>query len=393
MTNEGRASLDDPERLARASRLLDRDADPGLKALVETAARETGWPLALVTLVLRRTQYFLAHVGLPPDLQVARALDRSASFCQFVVASGGPLEVEDAVGEPNLPQEMVTRYGVRSYVGLPLCVDDRLVGSFCVVDVKARRMSPAERVALERLAEHAGRRLRDLSAESARRLASHAVEPAFGEIRNILTALQVGLGSARMAAAELSPFVQLADAAARGKLTTEDLQRASGLQRADSAYRDFTQAVGRLEDVAGRLTTTLTGLEATLASRAGAPPSLASAVDAASRTVLHVTKLIGGVRWEPLDPALRVRPAGAAAASSIAAALRQLADRMAPGSVAGIDGRVEIGARGASVVLRADEIAAATCAEVAADLRMLFGDVDVDVAAVGSELRLVWAHR
>ena len=51
-------------------------------------------------------------------------------------------EVEDATREEELPQALVERYGVRAYLGIPVRIDQSVVGTLCVLDVEKRGFAP-----------------------------------------------------------------------------------------------------------------------------------------------------------------------------------------------------------------------------------------------------------
>ncbi|MFP2911994.1 GAF domain-containing protein, partial [Pyxidicoccus sp. 3LFB2] len=156
--------LDAPQRLRTFDApLLDATPDAELQRLVTEASTLSGFPIALVSLVVSRIQFFRAQVGLPPELEASRATDRCTSLCQFVVAGARPLEVVDAASDPSLPADLVERYGIRAYVGFPLRVAGQTVGSFCVIDVKPARLEPAVMERLEALARAASARLEALA--------------------------------------------------------------------------------------------------------------------------------------------------------------------------------------------------------------------------------------
>ena len=158
------SELDSPARLGVLTPALRSHAlDATLQQLVADAGKCTGYPLALVTLVLERTTLRRAHHGLPPDLALAQETDRKHSLCQFVVAGGQEVEVYDAQAEPQLPQEALRRHGIRAYVGLPLRVQGQVVGSLCVVDLKPRVLLAHQRIELRTLATRAERRLAALA--------------------------------------------------------------------------------------------------------------------------------------------------------------------------------------------------------------------------------------
>ncbi|WP_224244792.1 GAF domain-containing protein [Hyalangium gracile] len=207
------SSLDDRSRLNTfEGALLDRAPDPELERLVTRAVELSGFPIALVSLVVDQIQFFRAHVGLPPDLTASLATDRCTSFCQFVVAGDSPLRVEDATREPALPTDLVERYGIRAYVGFPLRVKGKTVGSFCVIDVKPGRLGPEQLEELSELAQAASARLESLAGRwapprDAREEQSH---------------------KAWMAVAESQSLVSLSEQFASGRLSFEEFQRGLG---------------------------------------------------------------------------------------------------------------------------------------------------------------------
>jgi GAF domain-containing protein len=207
--------LDDPTRLSTfESPLLDRTPDPELQALVAEAAQVSGFPISLVSLVVHRIQFFRAQVGLPPDLVAALATDRCTSFCQFVVASEQCLLIEDATQEPGLPKDLVERYGIRAYVGFPLKVMGRTVGSFCVIDAKPGRLETSVVGQLEVLARKASVRLEAL----ARQMPTPAV----------LSEEEEKAHRAWMALVEAQPLLSLSEQFAAGRLSFEEFQRGLG---------------------------------------------------------------------------------------------------------------------------------------------------------------------
>jgi hypothetical protein len=154
------ADLDSPDRLASLDVVaLGVDADAVLDACVEEAARLAEAPIALVSLVMRHIQLLRAHHGLPSELAVGSATSRGNSFCQIVVRDESALLVEDAALDPRVPQELVTRYGIRAYAGVPVRVRNQLIGTLCVIDVVPRRFDPSVVSMLESLGAVVGARL------------------------------------------------------------------------------------------------------------------------------------------------------------------------------------------------------------------------------------------
>jgi GAF domain-containing protein len=206
------SALDDRARLSTfEAPLLDTREDAELHALVAEAARISGFPIALVSMVVRQIQFFKAQVGLPPDLEAARATDRCSSFCQYVVAGNQPLRIEDAMREEGLPQELVKNYGIRAYVGFPLRVLGQVVGSFCVIHTEPARLPPEVLTRLEELALAASARLETLvRQEGAGQGGSEQATQAH---------------EAWMSLAETQPLLKLSEQFAEGRLSLEEFQR------------------------------------------------------------------------------------------------------------------------------------------------------------------------
>ena len=81
------------------------------------------------------------------------------------VRDGEPFEVENAEEDERVPQHLVKRYGIKSYLGIPVKVNQVVTGSLCVIDTKARTFSNDERQKLAKLADLVSQRLEALSAQ------------------------------------------------------------------------------------------------------------------------------------------------------------------------------------------------------------------------------------
>lgn len=158
------AELNDPLRLNQLDgAVLDKAPDEALNAYVREAADQARAPIALISVVMRRIQLFRAWFGLPPELSISRATSRCESFCQFVVRTEGPFIVTNAETDLRVPQDLVHRYGIQAYAGVPLRHGSHILGSLCVIDVKPRTFEPAVIEMLGRIAERVVERLDVLS--------------------------------------------------------------------------------------------------------------------------------------------------------------------------------------------------------------------------------------
>jgi len=302
---------------------LDREPDDELQAIVEADSEACDTPVALVSLVLDRIQFFRAHRGLPPDLALACATDRDASFCQLVVQTGEPFETSNAPLEKRLPQALVDRYGLRAYLGLPLRLDGNVVGTLCVLDTVVRPFTGAQREALSMLAVRAERRLRAMENKPTTSL-KLATQPAFAELRNALSPLYADVMLARTALAELTPLAQIL-----GQLNErpELMQTLSVLSRAAEATSDLRHIVTSMTTGLDQVQTTLQALEA--ATTADAPVTMVSDLtQQADLLASHITRLVGGVWWPPVSASLAIRADRQKATVDLAAAAVVLATQL-----------------------------------------------------------------
>ena len=277
--------------------IQDVVARSDLTRYVQRAAGETRFPISLVSLMGKRSQLLVASTGLPPELASIGATDRSVSLCQLVVRDEALTEIEDASLHADAPQGLVKAYGVRGYFGVPLRVQNRVVGSLCVVDTQPRQFSNEQRSTLERLGE-------DLSAALDSKVAAllrvrqgeahgEAVEPIFNELRNLLGPLTSGVGQAALTNAEIQAafrLLQVKDVAARERAQ-------SVLGETLQAGADMGEIMGELQETSERLSRSILAMES-LFDRVDRLKPIGQCVSQASVIAHHLTKLVGGVRLE-----------------------------------------------------------------------------------------------
>jgi GAF domain-containing protein len=168
------ARLAEQQRLSvlRDYAVLDTEDEPEFDALVRRAARATATPIALISLVDERRQWFKARFGI--DL---RETPLTMSFCTHAIRGEGVFVVEDAsrhhefrgyacvTGAPH----------VRFYAGAPLkAPNGSRIGTLCVIDTVARPAPPGsftrliERLAAETISSFEQRKARRRAAASLR---------------------------------------------------------------------------------------------------------------------------------------------------------------------------------------------------------------------------------
>lgn len=133
--------------------LLDETDDAELQEIVKEAAKELNTPMGLVSLILEQIQFFKAQTGLPEILETSRGTHRDASFCQFVVRDEEIFEVNNATEDQRIPQHVVKEFNIQSYLGVPIKIDNVVIGSLCVLDTKTRNFTQKERQMLYKLSE------------------------------------------------------------------------------------------------------------------------------------------------------------------------------------------------------------------------------------------------
>ena len=291
------------------------DLDRVLQDIVETIKNETGYPLALVSIVLKDVQFFKAYVGLPPELAISRATDRCSSFCQFVVQSDAPFEVENAKLHPNLPQDMVERYSLAAYYGVPIHVDGLPVGSLCVADTVPRTLNSHQKKRMQALAIHASDRLQELRDElmGPSALLRTAVLPAFGETNNAMGPLCLSLESLEEKFSELQPVFRLLTEINANRLSPEEGIRALGaLQSTIAEQAEVLEMIQIMKHSMTRVMQMVTNIQMALEDRSPIETDLGEALKASEILSLHMTKLVGGVVYDQptgkISIALRKQP-------------------------------------------------------------------------------------
>jgi PAS domain S-box-containing protein len=129
--------LSEPARLAAI-----RDAvrtrpypHPSFDTITRIVARLLDVPLALVSLVDDRQQFFPGATGLTGELLTCRATPLSYSLCKHVVATGAVLRIDDTRVHPLVHESLaVTELGIVAYLGVPLTTSAGVtLGSLCAI--------------------------------------------------------------------------------------------------------------------------------------------------------------------------------------------------------------------------------------------------------------------
>ena len=147
---------DERQRLAslRALMVLDSAPEPVFDTLARLASDVCGTPIGLLSLIDAERQWFKANVGLEGVSETPREL----AFCDHAIRQDELFEVGDARQDPRFADNPLVTGApdIRFYAGAPLVLSNgERVGTLCVIDRQARRLTPAQVATLKQLAQAA----------------------------------------------------------------------------------------------------------------------------------------------------------------------------------------------------------------------------------------------
>ncbi|MFZ6005298.1 MAG: PAS domain S-box protein [Actinomycetota bacterium] len=137
----------------RRYEVLDTAADPEFDHIAELASIVCQTPIALITLVDERRQWFKARVGL--DIE---STARDAAFCAHAIATDDLMVVPDAMQDSRFATNPLVLGDpkIRFYAGAPIVTPDGYrIGTVCAIDREPRELSPTQQAALGVLAKMA----------------------------------------------------------------------------------------------------------------------------------------------------------------------------------------------------------------------------------------------
>ncbi len=138
----------------RRTGLLDSPPEDEFDKITALASRLLRVPVSLVSLVDAERQFFKSVRGLAEPWAARRETPLTHSFCQHVVMSDAPLQVNDAREDPLVrDNRAVEELGVIAYLGMPLrAAGGVTIGSLCAIDSKPRAWTSDDFATLRDLA-------------------------------------------------------------------------------------------------------------------------------------------------------------------------------------------------------------------------------------------------
>lgn len=134
--------------LAR-SQILDTPPEPEFDELTALAASICETPMAIITLVDEKRQWFKSQFGL-----TLNETPREIAFCDITIQNADVTVIEDAFRDNRFADNPLVHasLGIRFYAGVPLVTEDgSAIGTLAVLDTMPRRLLPKQTAALRTL--------------------------------------------------------------------------------------------------------------------------------------------------------------------------------------------------------------------------------------------------
>ncbi|MEU4427132.1 SpoIIE family protein phosphatase [Actinoplanes sp. NPDC024001] len=142
--------VEDHERAARVRAVtdtgLDAAGEPVFDRIAGLVRTLLDVPVALISLLDDRRQFFPGQAGLAEPWATTRQTPLSHAICQHVAAVQGPLVVTDARDDQRCSgNPAVTELAIAGYAGMPLTdADGTVLGALCAIDHEPREWAPTE---------------------------------------------------------------------------------------------------------------------------------------------------------------------------------------------------------------------------------------------------------
>ena len=131
--------------------ILDTPCEDRFDRYTRIAARTFERPIALISLIDRRRQWFKSAVGVDID-----ETPRETSFCGHAILGDGVFEVQNARLDPRFRDNplVVGPPSIRFYAGAPLIAPNgHRLGTLCIIDRVPHQLSDDEKATLKNLAD------------------------------------------------------------------------------------------------------------------------------------------------------------------------------------------------------------------------------------------------
>jgi len=131
--------------------ILDTPPEAAFDRIASLAARMLSMPMAAVTLVDEKRQWFKACSGLD-----VRETSRECSFCAHTILADDVFIVPDALNDRRFSDNALVTGAphIRFYAGYPLkAADGSNIGALCVIDTKPRELSAEDQAILRDLGQ------------------------------------------------------------------------------------------------------------------------------------------------------------------------------------------------------------------------------------------------
>lgn len=139
--------------------LLEADSIPIFEEATQTAAHLLDVPICVLGLPdhekhLFKSAFGLSRIGLMNSLAMTRQLPRSEAFGTHVLESQQPLAITDTTLQSAFSDYVIVqRYGIRSYLGVPLVLSNgSCIGTLEVMDLEPRKFTHRDISCLELVA-------------------------------------------------------------------------------------------------------------------------------------------------------------------------------------------------------------------------------------------------
>jgi len=157
-----RANVDDLEMLYRVTTDSDLDFEAKVDRLLELGCRRLDLPFGFVSRIDDGIQEIRAARGSHPLLQTGEVCPLSEAYCRKTIRSEGLLAVHDAIERGWADDPAYDAFGLGSYIGAKVVVDDEVYGTLCFADEEphGEAFTDADRTFVELHAQWVGYEIR-----------------------------------------------------------------------------------------------------------------------------------------------------------------------------------------------------------------------------------------